>query len=158
MASNQLIANLQNEISLLNQLNDLLAAEKTCLIARDYPALETISFNKQNLSATLEQAARQRMELLGATQNPKIALEQFLKQCNAEQVTLIQQLNASLAEKLTECRDKNTVNGQVISANLHLRREIISELNSLEGNPQTNLYTSSGMIKPQDNIERHEEV
>jgi len=116
-----------------------------------------LSLKKQDLSTTLESAARERMALIGTTPNnpdPKEALLAFLKTCSTEQVSAINQLNAELAEQLTLCREQNLVNGQVIAANLHLRREIIGELN----NQPANLYTSNGSVQVQDNADRHQEV
>lgn len=157
----QLITCLQNEISLLKQLQGLLATEKECLVTRDYPMLESLSNEKQQLSATLEKAANERMTLLGTnphTGDPKLALQTFLKNCSTEQTSAINELNNELAAQLLQCREQNLVNGQVIAANLHIRRELLNELNTHNPNPKANLYTSAGTIQNQELVDRHQEV
>ncbi|QMT59617.1 flagella synthesis protein FlgN [Legionella sp. PC997] len=151
---------LAQEINWIEMLNSLLVDEKEILVSREFNRLEEFANKKQELSNKLEESAKQRMQLLNHTnpnQTMNQALTEFLHDCSTEEVNEINQLNTTLAELLTRCRELNAVNGQVIANNLYVRQEIV---NTLSGN-QTNaisVYTSQGNIESTKENSHHQEA
>lgn len=154
-----LVAHLEREISWVEQLNSLLIEEKNILAASQLELLENLASKKHELSTQLEQSASQRMNLINhASGSPADSLNRYLSHCTVEQANQINQLNNALKNKLAECRELNTVNGQVIAYNIHNRQEIVS---SLSGNRATaaSVYTATGVIKSSShNPEHHQKA
>ncbi|WP_454780604.1 flagella synthesis protein FlgN [Legionella sp. WA2022007384] len=157
---NLLSSCLTQEINWIELLNSLLVDEKEILISREFKRLEEFANKKQELSNKLEESAKQRLQLLNHT-NPNQTINQvlteFLKDCSAEEVNEINQLNTKLAELLTRCRELNAVNGQVIANNLYVRQEIV---NTLSGNQENaiSVYTSQGNIESTKDNSHHQEA
>ncbi|CDZ79045.1 FlgN protein [Legionella massiliensis] len=157
----QLINLLQGEILLISKLIDHLSEEKIALMERQFEELEALAQKKEELSQQLENSAKQRVEILEISNydnNAKQSLQIFLKQCDSEQATKIEQLNKQLAEKLATCREQNSVNGQVIATNLNTRQEIISILTGQVNNDAINTYTATGSVSSSNESSRHQEA
>jgi len=155
-----LVDHLEQEISWIDALNTLLSEEKLVLATRQFDKLEDLAEKKQKLTNELEKSAKLRAELISdssSNQDPKTALNEFLKNTSAEEARQINLLNTKLAEKLTYCRELNTVNGQVIASNIYTRQEIV---NALSGNKTeaASVYTANGDITSSSNTKHHEEA
>ena len=144
----ELINELKQEIQWIKELNELLSLEKDVLATRKFEQLEELADKKQDLSTKLEDSTKERMKLIGDTNSltAKNSLQNFLKSCSTSEANQINKLNTELTEQLTICRDLNTVNGQVIAANVYMRQEIVSVLS---GNKvrDVSVYTATGDIK-----------
>lgn len=144
----QLAQYIQNEINLVATMNGLLQEEKETLIKREFDLLQELSNKKQELSLQLEENAKLRMNLLGYnTSNvPNQVLNEFLKDCPDSEVSRIHELNNKLLDQLALCRELNAVNGQVITANISIRQQIIDALSGkLPGDDH--VYTATGVVK-----------
>ena len=152
---------LQQEINWLNDLITLLSEEKKALIERQFEILESLANQKEALSASLEQSARERVELLEFTlhnNDSKSALKALLNTCSVEEAKQITELNNQLAEKILRCRELNTVNGQVITTNLNARQEIFNSISGQNNSDAINVYTASGNVKSSVESSRHQEA
>lgn len=157
----QLIECFQSEITLLQSLIDVVLQEKDLLVQRDYAALETIAEQKETLSKQLEQRTKERLRILDIGQQPTQAsqhLQRFLGGCSEAEQAKISQLNEQLAELLLRCREQNTINGQVISANIHLRQDILNSLSGKQNQEATNRYTATGNIAQDHSSSRHQKA
>lgn len=155
---NALCKHLEQEISWVQSLNDLLSEEKKFLEARQYTQLEECARKKHDLSNKLEESARQRVALINTGNRPvEAALSEFLEECPEAEVNLINQLNSKLAENLGKCRELNTINGQVIANNIYVRQEIF---NALSGNKTdaVSVYNAHGNLSSSKNNTHHEEA
>jgi flagellar biosynthesis protein FlgN len=150
------IAHLEQEIKWVDQLNKLLADEKSFLATRQFNQLEAIAIQKEELSNQLEDSARQRMTIVNQT-SASSSISDFTKNLHQTDGSRIKQLNETLAEKLVLCRELNMVNGQVITHNLYTRQEIV---NALSGNHPNaaGVYTATGNVKGTSNTSHHEEA
>jgi flagella synthesis protein FlgN len=154
-----LCKHLEQEISWVESLNGLLAEEKGLLETRQYAQMEECASKKQDLSNKLEDSAKQRMEMLNATNqavNAADALNAFLRECTETEINLVNALNSKLAHALTRCREQNTVNGQVIANNLYVRQELV---NALSGNKPdaASVYNAHGNLSSSNDTNRHHE-
>lgn len=150
---------LEEELTLIDALIDILAQEKSVLLSRQFNALEELSNVKQTLSVQIEQSARKRLELMSGSDNPSLykqSFENYLTTCTAEDVEKIIRLNDTLNEKLLHCRDQNMVNGQVITSNMNTRQAIVNALTGQENAHANGLYTATGNIKKGADLGRHE--
>lgn len=157
----KLITLLQQEVNSLEKLIAILSDEKNALIERKFEALEDLANQKETLSATLEQSARERVELLQIllhNNDPKSALQAFLNHCSLEETAQINQLNNQLTEKIMTCRELNSINGQVITTNLNARQEIFNILNGQTGEDAINVYNAAGNVKASTESSRHQEA
>ncbi|WP_298622940.1 flagella synthesis protein FlgN [uncultured Legionella sp.] len=155
-----LIDHLEQEINWIEHLNVLLSEERTVLETRQFDQLDVLAEKKQNLSVQLEASAKQRMALINGSNvdlAPGIALQEFLKDCPANDTQQINILNNKLAEQLSICRDLNTINGQVIANNIHTRQQIV---NTLSGNKTESMsvYTSNGDLKSSTDTNHHQKA
>ncbi|KTC97954.1 flagella synthesis protein FlgN [Legionella erythra] len=156
-----LTALLEQEITHLDSLISLLIREKDILVNRKFEELEDISAQKQALCALMEDSARQRIQVIGAQANAadyKTALGLYLKQLSKDEADEIESLNKTLAEKLTTCREYNTINGQVITTNIITRQEMIGALTGQSATTAPNVYTASGNIKPDSDSGHHQKA
>ncbi|MDR3503558.1 MAG: flagellar protein FlgN [Legionella sp.] len=154
-----LCKHLEQEISWVESLNDLLAEEKGLLETRQYAQMEECASKKQDLSNKLEDSAKQRMEIINSTNqaiNAADALNAFLRECPEAEINLVKTLNSKLAHALTRCRELNTVNGQVIANNLYVRQELV---NALSGNKPdaASVYNAHGNLSSSNDANRHHE-
>ena len=152
---------LQQEINWLDELITVLSEEKKALIERQFEMLENLANQKEVLSSSLEQSARERVELLEITldnNDSKSALKTLLSTCPAEEAKQITELNNQLAEKILKCRELNTVNGQVITTNLNTRQEIFNSISGQNSSEAINVYTASGNVKSSVESSRHQEA
>lgn len=150
-----LITQLEREISWVEQLNLLLLEEKNILATNQLDQLESLAGKKQELSNLIEQSASERMVLINHNNGkPSDSLNRYLAQCSLAETNQINKLNNTLKERLSECRELNIVNGQVIAYNIHNRQEIVS---SLSGNKAAavSVYTATGAVKPASNSSEH---
>lgn len=147
-----LISHLEQEINWIEQLISTLSAEKIVLATRQFDQLEDLAEQKQDLTVKLEASAQQRTELMG---NQKLST--LLQHSSGEETQQISKLNDKLAEKLMQCRDLNTVNGQVIATNIHTRQEIVSALsgNRVDG---VSVYNANGDVSAASVANHHEEA
>lgn len=155
-----LMTHLDQEIQWVEAINLILTDEKEVLASRQFTHLEALAEKKSVLSDQLEESAKQRMVLIGHSNNEAsaaLALQAFLQPCTEEEAKKINSLNNQLAEKLTLCRELNTVNGQVIASNLHARQEIV---NALSGNQvdAVSVYTANGNINTASDNNHHQEA
>lgn len=149
---------LEQEITWVNALNTLLAQEKGLLETRQFNQLEECASKKQDLSQKLEDSAQMRMTLINPTaQAAETSLKDFLKECTAEEISQVGELNTKLAESLKLCRELNSVNGQVIANNLYVRQEIV---NALSGNnaEAVSVYNSHGDLSSSNGNSHHQEA
>lgn len=152
---------LEQEINWIEKLNTLLSEEKIVLATRQFDQLEDLANQKQELSAKLEESARQRTTLINlsnaTSENPGLSLKEFLRNCSPDEANLINKLNNALVERLTMCRELNTVNGQVIANNIHTRQQIV---NALSGNnaDAMSVYTANGNLKSTTETKHHQEA
>ncbi|QRN03651.1 flagellar protein FlgN [Legionella sp. MW5194] len=156
-----LSALLEQEITHLDALISLLLREKDILVNRKFDELEEISNQKQALCAQLEESARQRIQVIGAQANAsdyKTALGIYLKQLSQNEASTIESLNKTLADKLTLCREYNTINGQVITTNIITRQEMIGALTGQSMTAAPNVYTASGNVKPGSDSGHHQKA
>ncbi|MGL6036422.1 MAG: flagella synthesis protein FlgN [Legionella sp.] len=154
-----LISQLEREINWVVQLNQLLLEEKNILAASLLDQLEGLASKKQELSQLLEQSASARMNLINhASGSPADSLDRYLQHCTTAQVTQINQLNNQLKDRLAECRELNTVNGQVIAYNIHNRQEIVNSLSGTKA-AAVSVYTATGVMKSSSqNSEHHQKA
>lgn len=154
-----LCKHLEQEISWVESLNDLLAEEKGLLETRQYAQMEECASKKQDLSSKLEDSSKQRMEIINPTNqilDAANALNAFLSECPEPEINLVKTLNSKLAHALTRCRELNTVNGQVIANNLYVRQELV---NALSGNKPdaVSVYNAHGNLSSSNDTNRHHE-
>ncbi|MCC5792690.1 MAG: flagellar protein FlgN [Legionellaceae bacterium] len=158
---NALMECLQNETAELERLFALLEQETEMLSERKYEQLESISAQKQAISACLEKHTSERLRLLDSQSAPETAksqLHKILSAASQKTQQQIQQLNENLQALLQRCRAQNTVNGQVISANMNLRQELLDSL-SAQTNPEVSKrYTATGAIEKTSDSGHHQEV
>lgn len=152
----ELMKHLEQEISWIEELNIILAQEKTILETRQFELLDELANLKQEISNKLEGSAQARLDLVQDTLDGSISAD-FLKNFSEKEAKQINELNSLLAEKLTTCRELNTVNGQVIANNLYTRQEIV---NALSGNntEAVNVYTSTGSVSVTSDSSHHQEA
>lgn len=161
-ASQQLITSLKSEIASLADLNSILTAETTLLLEKNYSQLEAISTQKDVLSQKLETDAKARMALIGADpinkKNAVNALAEFTKGLDEAEIQQINDLNEDLKNKLIICRELNSKNAQLISAQIHVRKELIEILQGQTNNKASNIYTSTGSVEGKSAGSHHEEA
>lgn len=148
-----LCKHLEQEIIWIDALNALLTEEKGLLETRQFKELEELASKKQALSSQLEESARVRMNLI-QNGNTEISLKQFLENASEMEIAQVQSLNAKLAERLANCRELNSVNGQVIANNLYVRQEIV---NALSGNKTeaVSVYNAHGDLQSSNGNKHH---
>ena len=159
--ANQLIECFQTEISILKDLIEILQQEKDHLSKRNFSDLESIAERKESLSSQLESHTKERLNILNIQSTPESArkqLQALLQEYSEHERTQVQQLNEQLTELLMICREQNTVNGQVISANIHLRKDIIDSFSGKQSQNTTNRYTATGNLDTNGDSTRHQEV
>ena len=153
-----LAQHLEQEINWVDELNVLLAEEKTMLATSQFNQLEEIANKKQALSAKIEESAKQRVALISSNNNDQVlSLKEFLKDSTDSDANHLTNLNSILFEKLSTCRELNTVNGQVIAGNIHTRQQIV---NILSGNnaDAVSVYTATGNLKSSSDTQHHQEA
>lgn len=153
-----LCKHLEQEITWIEALNALLADEKGLLETRQFKELEEIATRKQDLSNQLEESARARMNLIQKA-NPTAgnSLKEFLQEATEAEVAQVNALNNKLAEYLINCRELNSVNGQVIANNLYVRQEIV---NALSGNKAdaVSVYNAHGDLQSSNDNRHHQKA
>lgn len=155
-----LVGYLEQEINWIEALNALLAEERTILETSQFEQLAPLADKKQELSSKLEESAKQRMELIhhsDTSPSSAVSLSEFLQGCTYAEAVEINQLHEKLVINLATCRDLNTINGQVISSNLHTRQQIV---NVLSGNntEAVSVYTANGNLKSSNDNNHHQEA
>ncbi|KTC93094.1 MULTISPECIES: flagella synthesis protein FlgN [Legionella] len=156
-----LITQLKQEINWIDELIKRLSEEKKALAERQFTTLETIANQKETLSSQLEESANNRLQLLelpAYNNDTKLALQAFLKPCSLEEANQVNQLNNQLAEKIAECRELNSINGQVISSNINSRQDLISILTGQNPSNAINIYTATGDVKTSTASSCHEKA
>lgn len=156
-----LATSLKQEITLIDTLLQALETEKQALITRQFEQLESLSEQKQALSKELEESARNRVISLCNSADAthyNSCLRTYLEQLHPEQAKEITDLNKQLMEKLIQCREYNLINGQVITANLNTRREIVSALTGQDKQEAGKTYTAKGNIKKGGDSKRYQQV
>lgn len=155
---NVLCKYLKQEINWIIELNTLLVEEKELLETRQFIPLEEYADKKQELSILLEESAKQRMILIDCpNQDPAAALKDFLSEATTEELSQVNQLNSTLAEKLTICRELNSVNGQVIANNLYIRQEIMNTLSGTNAEA-ISTYNAHGNLQSSTDNRHHQEA
>ena len=155
-----LATHLEQEINWIEELNLLLAEEKIILISRQFDLLDELANKKQVLSEKIEASAKQRVDLINNSNSSAelvLSLKEFLKNCTTAEANQINDLNNLLFERLSTCRELNTVNGQVIANNIHTRQQIV---NALSGNnaDAVSVYTATGNLKSSPDNNHHQEA
>lgn len=152
MNNNNLAAHIEQEINLVKALNQLLTEEKTLLATRQYNQLEPLANKKQDLSDTLEDCAQKRTQLMGSA-----SLKDYLNQCGAAEAKQLNALSQELADVLTQCRELNTVNGQVIISSIHIRQELVSMMSGSKSDA-ANIYSANGTMQSESRNSHHQEA
>lgn len=152
---------IQVEIQCIDTLIETLHEERAVLSGRHFQALEKLSEQKEQLAQTIEQSAAQRLQLMNMhlfNNDARTALQSYLSNCTEEQAQYIRQLNEELAAKLGECNTLNLINGQIITASINTRQELISALTGQMPNEFSTIYDSMGGIKTNSESVRHQEA
>lgn len=138
---------MEQEISWLKELNELLAKEKIVLATRQFEHIEEIANKKNQLSNDLEASNSRRIAVMseGNPGSIKVSIHDFIKKCSPDDSKKINKLNKNLAEQLAICRELNTINGQVIATNLHTRQQIVNILSNKTD--EGTVYTAAGTLK-----------
>ncbi|WP_367607140.1 flagellar export chaperone FlgN [Legionella sp. W05-934-2] len=158
-----IIVYLQQEIEWVSALNDLLLKEKEILEQNQFDQLNTVAEAKKTLSENLEKSSRQRVILMQLNPNNpqqhKAALDTFLQSLPSGQADSIRQLNEKLAHQLQICRERNSINGQVIATNLTTRKAIFDDLTSNATSDENQAtYDSQGDVKKNPSSGNYQQV
>jgi len=133
--------------ALLDQLYQLLQAERQSLATTDADKTQEILQQKTELLQQLQQSSEQRSQLLtarGFSADEAGVHAFFATLPQPESKTLATQWQA-LQQKLLACREENLINGKVIHRS---RRQIESLLDTLRGkDSHQRIYTGSGEAK-----------
>ena len=156
---NTIIDTLNRDQQITQALLKLLAKETDSLRQRAFKALPDISNEKTQLINKIEENSKHRQSLLHKITNnehPAEQLKQVVTRCNPQQAQKIRSLNASLEKTLTECRNKNAVNGQVIAVSLKNNQQL---LNILTGQAHDDkLYDASGRVSSNNSGANYQKV
>ncbi len=157
MSFQSLYQNLQHECQLLDDLNQLLMDEKDVLIKNDYEKLEDLSEKKQKLTVAIEKNAESRVTLMKAIEDGKATITSLMATMPKEEANALKSLHSSYIEKMTCCDRLNKVNGQIITSNIHHRKDLIA---LLEGNKveKVNMYSSTGELADGSGSSHHEKA
>ena len=161
--SQPIIDCLKQEVEWVTALNDVLLKEKQVLESNQFDELNTIAETKQKISENLEKSSRQRVLLLQINPNSpeqhRSALDKLLKALPEQEAITIKQLNDTLSQQLTLCRERNSINGQVIATNLTVRKEIVNGLLPEQAVDESQAtYNAQGDVKKNPNSGSFQEV
>lgn len=96
----------------------------------------------------MEKSTKNRLLLIGASESnpPQEALQKYLKTISPEEASVLTKISKELSEQIILCQELNTINGQAIATNIHMRQEIVKVLS---GNTEkdASTYTATGDIK-----------
>jgi len=116
---------LKQDISELSNLNKLLETEKETLKTRNSQQIQTITSSKQQIIQSLESRGKLKAKLIaqsGLGIRPG-EVETTLKTLNDKELI---DLWRSSREKLSTCKDKNHVNGSIITRTLGRTNKLMS--------------------------------
>ncbi len=100
------------------------------LSERKFDSLDQLADKKMELSDLLDKSSKQRVSLLKIDINKPAsqALKEFVANCSEEDTKRIIKLNKELAETLNTCRERNSINGQVITNNYQATKTTVTIL------------------------------
>ena len=87
----------------------------------------------------------------------ELCLREFLFGHSESDVQQVNSLNTQLSTLLNQCRELNSVNGQVIANNLYIRKEMLNTLSGHGGNAM-DIYNAHGNITISRNQDHYREV
>lgn len=141
----QLTALLNADFTELDQLDFVLGKEKTSLQQRDRVALDKLAAQKQQIIQAIEKRAKQKAALL-ASSPLKIRPGQVReKLASLNDPTLLALWDGSVA-KLESCKQRNQVNGTIISHSLLRTNRLMNILRGHSSSPTTT-YGQSGKTR-----------
>lgn len=132
---------LKQDIQDLDTLQQILSAEKTALKSRDSDKIQHITQNKSSLVQQIETRAKQKAKLLassGLGVKPGKVTETLESFGDRELTELWKQS----VQELKTCKDKNAVNGSVISHTLQRTAKLMSIIRGQGNKPD--LYGQKG--------------
>lgn len=136
-----LVECLQKDEKELKHLETALRKEREALQNRDLKLLEDVIKVKTSLLTSLEQRAKQKMQILialGYTPN-RMTIDEFLIDLKNQPLIRIWEY---IRKKLRDCQSSNAVNGKVVS---HSQMRVNKMMQIVRGqNSQASLYTASG--------------
>jgi len=140
----QLRSVLQSELNVATQLAELLLAEREALALSDIETINNINTKKQPLIMKLEQHSRQRDALLMSSGFPsgKQGLQAFIDNQSEEDAVALNQLIKTLKAVAINCRQRNQVNGGIVSINRQYLQRAISVLRGRD--PESSAYGPGG--------------
>lgn len=122
----QLRSLLQQQRDTTHKLLQILAEEHAALSGNDLQDLETILAAKQQFMAQLEASSQEYLELSGRlSASPKTGITILLKQCDPQGAWGLEPLWRQVEKLLSQCRQKNNVNGKIITlSHRHIQRAL----------------------------------
>jgi len=150
---------LRQEIALVEALNKLIAEEREVLIQKNYETLSNIADKKEAIAVQLNTLTKERIKLVCKTDNPEQyqeALPVYLAKLDDNTRNEVHLLNAQLGENLVICKTNNAVNGQVISANIQIRENLLETMGASGGQGAT--YGEQGQVDRLRNPSHHHEA
>jgi flagellar biosynthesis/type III secretory pathway chaperone len=141
----QLTALLNADFTELDQLEFLLGKEKTCLQQRDRLGLEKLASQKQQIIQSIERRAKQKAALL-ASSPLKIRPGQVREKLSELNDKNLLALWDSTATKLDTCKQRNQVNGTIISHSLLRANRLMNILRGHSSSPTTT-YGQTGKTR-----------
>lgn len=149
---------LREEITLVQALNTLIVQERQILIERDYEALSNMADQKEAIAAKLNALTKDRILHVCGEDNPERyqeCLPAYLSKLDERTRNDIHELNTLLSEELVTCKAGNAVNGQVITANIQIRENLLETIGASSAQGVT--YGEQGQVdKVRDPSHHHE--
>lgn len=137
----QLKEYLKQDLDNLNQLDQVLSLEKQQLVARDHQALESSARLKDELIKQIQARAKQKAALLaksGLNIKPGEVTQALEKFGDTE----LSKLWQDSVEKLQHCKDRNAVNGKIVSLALSRTQRLMGIIRGQSAAPS--LYGQQG--------------
>lgn len=157
--SNGIAYFLQQEIALVEALNKLIAEEREVLIQKNYEMLSSIADKKEEIAVQLNGLTKERIKHVCNADNPEHyqeALPAYLAKLDENTRNEVHRLNTLLGENLVTCKTNNAVNGQVITANIQIRENLLETMGASGGQGAT--YGEQGQVDRLRNSSHHHEA
>ena len=140
---------LKKQIQGIESLQQTLDSENSCLVKRDFNAIQTINQRKIEQSALLEHLHHQQYQLLqdNGFQGTARGMNDFIRNQPSNIATRLRQEQNKFLILLDKCQRLNTINGNIITANKHSTETALAILRgqSESGNLT---YSASGHSVP----------
>jgi len=139
---------LQQQYDVANMLLRILEQEYIALSGNDLHSLETFLAGKQHCMEKLEnisQAFLAKTVQFSLDQKPGIGA--FLAQCDPQSKWNLESLWQQVEQSISQCRQKNNINGKIISLNYRHTQRALAILRH-GGQVSESCYTPSGTSQP----------